>query len=188
MFANFLYFIVALLILTLYDPGVEAPFSPGYALLLFFVLSILFGVYTRLQFKRLARQVRWQDLYHLDQAFTVLVTRHSILALVVFAIDIWGLHLPSYLSPVQWLSEVPTLNALLFLLIFIGYLCIVWTFAFDAHHKIYQTDISRSNYVWSNAAFSIPLLIPWLLLSGISDALMLLPFDWPKQILNTLPI
>ena len=185
MFANFLYFIVALLILTLYDPGVEAPFSPSYALLLFSVLSILFGVYTRLQFKRLARQVRWQDVYHLDQAFTVLVTRHSILALVVFAIDIWGLHLPSYLNPVQWLSEVPTLNALLFLLIFIGYLCIVWTFAFDAHHKIYQTEISRTNYVWSNAAFSIPLLIPWLLLSGVSDALMLLPFDWPKQILNT---
>lgn len=185
MFANFLYFIVALLILTLYEPKAEPPFSLSYALLMFFVLSFLFAIYTRLQFRRLARQVRRQDQARLDQIFTVLVTRHSILALVVFAVDIWGLHLPSYLKPVQWLSTVPTLNALLFLFIFIGYLCVVWIFAFDAHHKIYRTDISRINYVYSNAAFSIPLLIPWLLLSGISDVLLLLPFDWPKQILNT---
>lgn len=185
MFANFLYFIVALLILTLYDSSVEPPFSLGYALLLFSALTVLFSAYTRLQFKRLARQVQWQDQYRLDQTFTVLVTRHSILALVIFAFDIWGLHLPSYLKPFHWLSAVPTLNALLFLFIFIGYLCIVWTLAFDAHRRIYRTDISRANYVWSNAAFSVPLLIPWLLLSGVSDALMLLPFDWPKQILNT---
>ncbi len=185
MFANFIYFIIALLILSLYEPTDELPFSLPHALLLFVGLSVLFAAYTRAQFQLLLRSVDKESRTRLDHRFGLLVTRHSIYSLVLLAIDIWGLHLPAYLNSIQWLSLVPTLSALLFLLLFVGYLTIVWAFSFDAHRHIYHTDISRSTYVYSNAAFSVPILIPWTLLFGITDIIRLLPFEWPKQILDS---
>jgi len=75
--------------------------------------------------------------------------------------------------------------ALLFLLLFIFYLTIVWFFAFGPYQKLYQADISRQTYVFSNISFSIPVLLPWLFLSGIADIIQALPFEAPKRFLST---
>jgi Zn-dependent protease with chaperone function len=73
----------------------------------------------------------------------------------------------------------------MFLLLFVGYLTLMWTFSYDAHRAIYQTDISIKSYVYSNVAFSVPVLIPWTLLFGINDLIRLLPFELPKQLIDT---
>ena len=184
MFANFLYFIIALLILTLYVPTETPPYSLLQALSMFIGLSVLFGVFIRAQFRRLARLAPDADNVYLDSRFTLLMTRHSVLALAVFALDIWGLHLPSYLLSLGRVVRVPTLNAAIFLVLFIGYLTLIWFMAYDAQRAIYKSDLSRKTYVSSNIAFSVPILIPWLLLSGITDLLQALPFEWPKLILE----
>jgi Zn-dependent protease with chaperone function/cytochrome c-type biogenesis protein CcmH/NrfG len=185
MFANFLYFIIALLILTLYEPTETPPLTLIEMVLLFFVFVAVFAAYTHFQFRRLQRQVSQHPIAVLDRRFTLLVTRHSILALCLFAADIWGLHLPDYLELIPLAHFLPTAGALLFLLIFVFYLTMVWFLAYGAHRDIYRTDISRRTYVYSNVAFSIPVLIPWALLFGISDLIALLPFDFPKRILET---
>jgi Zn-dependent protease with chaperone function len=100
-------------------------------------------------------------------------------------VDVWTLHLPAYVLKLEWITHVPTLSALIFLFIFIGYLAIVWYYAYPCHRDIYGADITRREFVFSNIAFCIPLLIPWALLSGITDLVQLLPFAWLKQIINT---
>ncbi|RJQ83701.1 MAG: peptidase [Desulfobacteraceae bacterium] len=185
MFSNFIYFIIALITLTLYQPTPEPAFNPLEALAGFVGLTAFFAIYTRSRFLRLARRVGFESRYRLDHRFSSLMTRHCILALAVFAADIWLLDLPSYLQPFRVFSILPTLENLLFLLVFVGYLSIIWTYAYDAHNPIYQSDISRGTYVYSNIAFSVPILLPWALLFGISDLLLLLPFDLPKRILNS---
>lgn len=185
MYANFIYFIVALLILALYEPLEVASRSWVQALVMLGSLSALFAVYTRYRFQRLAAAVGRVSQAQLDHRFSVLNTRHAILALTLFGVTIWGLHLPSYLQSVQLFVHLPTLRALLLLSLFVGYLLVIWIFAYDAYRAIYRTDISRSTYVYSNFAFSIPVLIPWTLLFILSDIIELLPFDLPKQLLNT---
>jgi Zn-dependent protease with chaperone function len=39
--------------------------------------------------------------------------------------------------------------------------------------------------VLSNISFSIPVLLPWLILSGFADLIKALPFDWPARFLET---
>jgi hypothetical protein len=39
--------------------------------------------------------------------------------------------------------------------------------------------------VTSNIAFSVPVLLPWLLLSGVADLILALPFDLPRQVLTS---
>ena len=185
MFAQFIYFIVALITLTLYRPTQTPGLSPADSLLGLLVVSLLFGFYTRNRFRNLARRALSEDRLRLDHRFGRLLTRHSILALVVFTFDIWVLDLPSHLAAFKWFTLLPTLADFLFLMLLVVYMIIVWWFAYDAQRVIYQSDLSRGNYVYSNLAFGVPVLLPWLILFGISDLLQLLPFEWPKQILDT---
>ena len=184
MFANFIYFIIALLILSLYQPPDELPLTLWQSLMGFLASSTLFALYTRSRFQRLIKRMQWESTARLDHRFSQLSTRCAILALILLAIDIWWLHLPAFLQSLHWLKILPTLNSLIFLLLFVGYLTIMWSFSYEAHRRIYRTDISRGNYVYSNIAFSVPVLIPWVLLFGITDIVQLLPFDLPKRILG----
>lgn len=185
MFANFLYFIIALLVLTLYEPAEVLPFSGSTALFLFLLLVLGFGIYARNRFRKLQSRVAQQSQVWLDQRFSFLQTHLAILAEVLLGITVWILHLPAFVLKITWINHIPTLNDLIFLLGFIGFLAIVWYHAYPCHRDIYGATISRREFVFSNIAFCIPLLIPWLLLSGITDLIQLLPFAWAKQMLNT---
>lgn len=185
MYANFIYFIIALLILALYEPPPSPPLPMIQAIAMALALALLFAGYTYIRFQRLRSSAGRGFQAQLDQRFGVLSSRHAILALTVFAINIWGFHLPAYLQSIRLFGHLPTLRALCLLSLFVGYLLLIWIFSYDAYRVIYRTTISRGTYVYSNFAFSIPVLIPWTLLFAISDIIELLPFDLPKQILNT---
>jgi Zn-dependent protease with chaperone function len=187
MYANFIYFIVALLTVALYEPleTRTPPYSGLQAIALFIAMAAIFTVYVRNGFQRLLASVGRDSKVQLDHRFGLLNTRYAILALTLFAVDIWWLHLPSYFQSFQLFMYLPTLRALCLLMLFVGYLLLIWIFSYDAYQSIYHINISRGAYVYSNFAFSVPVLIPWTLLFTISDIIELLPFELPKQILDT---
>ena len=90
MFANFLYFIIVLLIHALYQPTEETNFTGLEATLLFFILVALFAYITRLQFIRLGRDKQALPLAHLDHRFHTILTQQSIMAVLLFAVNIFG--------------------------------------------------------------------------------------------------
>jgi Zn-dependent protease with chaperone function len=185
MFSNFIYFIIVLLIYATYQPAVETNFTPIDTALLFAALHVLFITYNRSLFQRLQHRVTRESFTRLDNRFNNLLTRQSILSIALFAIDIYGLSLPSFFISWPLFSIMPTLLALVFLALFVSYLAVVWGFAFDAHRRLYGSDISRSAYVWSQISFSVPVLLPWLVLSAITDLINALPFEWLKNQLAT---
>jgi len=121
----------------------------------------------------------------IDHQFNSILLRQSIMAIFLFAVDIYGLNLSSFLINIAIFRTIPTLLALLFLLLFVFYLAIVWTFAYGPYQKLYRAGISRRTYVISNISFSVPVLLPWLFLSGIADIILALPFETPKRFLST---
>ncbi len=185
MFGNFLFFIVALLIYTTYQPPTR-PQIPFYEAFGFFLgLSALFAGLTWILFKKLEDRMSKSGAGEIEQAFESLMTRQSVLAIGLFAVDIYALELGGYLREIALFDMLPTLGALVFLGVFIGYLCIIWAFAYNLHQRLYRTGISRRSYVVSNITFSIPVLLPWLCLSAVADVINLLPFDAPKAFLNS---
>jgi Zn-dependent protease with chaperone function len=185
MFGNFIYFIVALLIYATFQPSQETAFSPMETLLLVVLTTGLFTLFTRHQFKKLERHLIQESYAELDHRFSTLVTRHSILAIGLFAVDIYGFNLPSFLFDRYLFRLIPTLLALLFLLLFVAYLTVVWTNAARAHGELYRTQIPKRTYVLSQIAFGFPVLLPWLLLSVLADLFMALPFKWPARFLSS---
>jgi Zn-dependent protease with chaperone function len=185
MFGNFLYFIVALLITTTYQPGEDANFRPMESALLFFGLIVVFTGLTRTVFQRIERRLATDSFARLDHQFNSALTRQSVLAVVVFAVDIYGLNLSAFLTQVALFRIFPTLQALLFVGLFVGYLAVVWACAYDLHRELYRTDISRKAYVRSNIALSVPVLLPWFLLSVVADLIHALPFAAPGRLLDS---
>ena len=185
MFGNFLYFIVVLLIYLTYQPSEETNFSGIESFTIFIGLIVFFFYFTAFLFRRLEKRIAIGDFSRLDHQFHAILTRQSIMATLIFAIDIYGLNLSSFLIEFPVFTTLPTLEALLFLGLFVFYLALVWTCAHGAYKKLYRSDISKKSYVLSNITFSIPVLLPWILLSGIADLIKALPFEWPGRFLET---
>jgi Zn-dependent protease with chaperone function len=185
MFGNFIYFILVLLIYSTYQPSEQVGLSLGESLLLFALLALAFAGFTHLVFRRIERRIDRLPFAVLDQMFHAALLRSSILAVAVFAVDIYGLGLPSFADDLPFMARVPTLQALLFITLFVGYLCVVWGASYGPYRRLYQPDFSRRDYIGSNISFSVPVLLPWLLLSGVLDLLNTLPLGWLKRMLAT---
>ena len=185
MYGNFIYFILVLLIYLTYQPPEDPTFSTTESLLLFGGLALAFAGFTRLLFRRIDRRIGQLGFAHLDQIFQATQLRSSVLAVVVFALDIYALNLPALVGDIPLLAGWPTLQALVFLTLFMGYLSLVWSCAYDVYRQLYHPHFTRWDYVASNISFSLPILLPWLLLSGIADLIDALPFSSLKDWLNT---
>src|SRR5512135_2679272 len=96
MFGNFIYFILALLIYSTYQPSEDPGIAVTESLLLFAVLAAAFAAFTRLAFARIERRAALLPFPRLDQMFHSAQLRCSVAAVAVFAIDIYGLGLPSF--------------------------------------------------------------------------------------------
>lgn len=185
MFGNFIYFIVVLLIYLTHPASEDTDFTGPETFLLFFCLTAGFAALTRLQFRRFEKRIFRENPAHLDHRFHQLLTRQSVIAIFLFAADIYWLNLPAFFTGIRLFDLIPTCQALVFLGIFLGYLSIVWACAHEAYQKLYTSGLSARSYVISNISFAIPVLLPWLLLSGVADLIHALPFDLPGQLLST---
>jgi Zn-dependent protease with chaperone function len=185
MFGNFLYFILVLLIIQSYPVSMEPHFRLEETLLLLVVLSAAYAGFVRLAFLRVERLAGALSPGRLERHFQAALLRASVAAVVVFAVAVYGLCLPSFLAAATPFAELPTLLSAAFLLLFLFYLSLAWTLAYDLQRRLHRTDFTRREYVGSNISFSIPILLPWLLISGLADLLEALPFPGVKRLLAT---
>jgi Zn-dependent protease with chaperone function len=185
MYGNFIYFILALLIYLTYQPPEDPALGAGESLLLFALLAAAFTWGVRSLFRRVERRLGQTGFVELDARFHRLQLRSSVLAVAIFTLDIYALNLPAFAQELPLLSRWPTLQALVFLLLFMGYLSLVWGCAFDTYRMLYQPQFTRRDYIGSNISFSAPILLPWLLMSGIADLIDALPLPGVKALLAT---
>ena len=185
MFGNFIYFILALLIYSTYQPSEDPGLTAAESLLLFAALAMAFAALTRFTFKRIERRAGRLSFGQLDLMFHSALLRCSIAAVAVFAVDVYGLGLPSFADDLPLLGGWPTLRALVFVALFVAHLTLVWAFAFGAYRRIYGPGFDRREYLLSNLSFAAPVLIPWALMSTVLDLVQALPFPWAARLLAT---
>ena len=187
MFNNFIYFIIVILIYSTYNySGAAEDSSLPETLLMFTGLAVIFFCFFFISFKRLEKQIINEPRSSSGHRFDSLINTGSIIAIFLFAVDIYGLNMPFYIRKITLFKSVPSLEAFLFVCLFIFYMSVIWGCANGANRKLYISDYSsRLSYILSNISFCIPVVMPWLLLSVIADIINLLPFDTPKRFLST---
>ncbi len=177
MFSNFIYFLAALVIYTtseLFDkPSGFDPGAVGFCL----TSTAVFALVCRIYFGRLSVLGQTLPVQDVDQRVHTAVSRLSMAALVLFAVNIYGFRVNHLLSGVALFQWVPTLGALLFLGLFLFYLILIWNFAYQIQKRFFTDSLTKKSYILSNIAFCLTAMLPWSLLSFLADCLGLLPFD-----------
>nr|WP_320013350.1 M48 family metalloprotease [uncultured Desulfobacter sp.] len=185
MFSNFIYFLAALVIYTtseLFDSPSE--FDPG-AIGFCLASTAAFALVCRIYFNRLAALGQSLPAPEIDQRVNTAVSRLSIAALVLFAVNIYGFRVNHILSGVAIFQWVPTLGALLFLGLFLFYLILIWNFSYQIQKRFFTDSLTKKSFILSNIAFCLPAMLPWCFLSLLADCLGLLPFDGLNRFLNS---
>jgi hypothetical protein len=160
MFGNFIYFIVVLLIYATYQPAEDVQIPLLETLLQFMGLLIAFIFIVWFRFRRLESRLFRASFHRLDQRFTTTLTRLSILAILLFALDIYLLDMGALFSDIPLFNAFPTLEAVLFLGVFVFYLAVIWSMAHRVYRQLYAATVSRRSYVASNISFAVPVLLP----------------------------
>ncbi|MBF0229541.1 MAG: M48 family metalloprotease [Desulfamplus sp.] len=193
MFSNFIYLLVALILYSTseFQSTAEHTANSSLALTTFSIsiaiaLFLMFWLVCYITFKRLERHVANSgDVSNLDNHLEKSLSRLSILALLIFACDLYFLRLNLLFDNI-WLFKIfPTIEAIILLSIFLLYLVIVWNSAWNIQKKYFAGYVSKKSFVLSNISFSLPALLPWFILSFTADLIELIPFEQPKGFLAT---
>lgn len=172
MYNQLLYFIIALLLFSIQQPG-ERPFSsPLETILVGAAIFFLFALICHRVFTRL-RNALWSDIplqvvssrYHRAQM------RLSILALIAVGTYVYGLDIKFYIQRIPGLENSMTLSGVAGLGIYLLHLGVIWYWSYPVYKRIHGSTMSRGAFIKGHFAFNSAILIPWLLISLVSDLL-----------------
>ncbi|NTV42992.1 MAG: M48 family metalloprotease, partial [Syntrophobacteraceae bacterium] len=178
MYSQILTFIIALLIFSIQQPGSKELRSLTETVSL---ASGSFAVYVlicRAAFRRIQL-----TLGHGPSQSTLALRYHRtqntllVLALGALAIHVYVFNVKFFLQKLPVVSQSVTLLEILGLAIFILHLCVIWFYGHPVYQRIHQSSITRLTFIRGNLAFGGAILIPWLLISLVSDVVHSLKSD-----------
>jgi len=149
------------------------------------MVFVAFVFICHIAFKRLEKKASEYPYGNIDHLIDNYISRLSVLALMIFAINIYGFKLTLLFSGIKLFDVVPTIEAIIFLGLFLLYLIIVWNAAYGVQKRYFAGKVSKKNFIMSNVSFSLPALLPWFFLSIIADILGLLPWPPVRELLKT---
>jgi Zn-dependent protease with chaperone function len=175
MYNNLIYLLVVILILT--TGGVpEQPQIPWpVVLLLFCAKGVLFSQLARYFFRR--------NPGNTAARYLAAEQHLSILAIVFLAVDIFLLEGGYYLSLLPLTKELPILGHLAGIMVFFGYLCLLWLAALPSYKEIFNRALTARSFVAANLKINLAILLPWLIISIFFDLLQLAPFPQMQEFL-----
>jgi Zn-dependent protease with chaperone function len=188
LFNNIIYFIVVLLIFNVSYSDASPDDSLLYCTAGLLFGWVVFAAYCRRCFLKIDRRIasgrRTQGA--LAEQYERLNLRLSVLAILLFATDIY------FFSFKQWLLAVPGLSALsvvqgfLAVALFIFYLSTIWYFSWPTYRALFRVNVARRGFVLSNIRFNLPVLFPWFVLTLGYDLLSFTPWASSSAFLNSL--
>ncbi|MCP4763098.1 MAG: M48 family metalloprotease, partial [archaeon] len=187
MFSNFLYLITALVIYTtseLFQTDNIINLDKN-SLLYSLIINILFIVICHIVFLRLKKKIDANPYAYFEHLINNYISRLSILALIVFAVNIYGFKLNLFFSKIAFFDLLPTAEAIIFLGLFLLYLIIIWDAAYGVQKHNFAGMLSKKEFILSNVSFSLPALLPWFCISILADLIKFLPWQGLNNILNT---
>ncbi|RLB91251.1 MAG: peptidase [Deltaproteobacteria bacterium] len=185
MFSNFLYFLIALVIYTSFELFDKTKnFDPDnlyYSL----ISAAVFALICHTWFKRLAQKGDKGSSFGLDHSINKAISKLSMVALMLFAANIYVFRIPLLFADVWLFTHIPTLLSVLFLALFLSFLVIIWNAAYGVQKRYFPGNLTKKRFIGSNISFSLPALLPWFCLSLFADLIQFLPRGPVQTYFNT---
>ena len=174
---NLLYLITVIIIFS--TGGVpDAPQIPFTAALIIFLAKG--GAYHYLV-RRAHSNGRASD----DKHYFATEQKFSLLAIFIFAIDVYLLDIKYYFSFLSLNGNLPVLLSLGGISLFFFYLSLLWLAARKNYQGIFGRHYSAKEFVINNIKLNIPIILPWFIINFIADFLKILPFPLSKMLASS---
>ena len=186
MFNNIIYLIVVLLIFNMSFPETRVEESAAYAALMHVSGWALLALYGRWGFRRLFREgVRGVPDHGYVAGYQRTVTRLSILAVMLFALDVHFFHLRYWLLRLPGAETFSVIPGILAVAVFFLYLTTIWFWAYGAYCQAHEGAGNRRDFILGNLRLNVPILFPWVVLTLFSDLIGLTPWGEPGRFLGS---
>lgn len=169
MYSQLIYFLVALVLFTLQQPGARPLFSPVATLASATLVFLLYGLICRVSLRRLQHSSWLVSQSILARQYHRIQSRLSILALGFVAIYTYILNIKFYLQIIPGFEQSLTLSGIAGIGLFLMHLVLIWLWSHPLYKKIYHSDITLAAFLRAHLAFISAILIPWFLISIVSD-------------------
>ena len=176
-YSNVIYLLVVILVLSTNNIPDTPQFPLTYALPLFILKGIIFQYIVRFHFR--PERVRNVTQYSASEQ------RTSILAILFFAVDIYLLDIKYFLAWLPLMSRIPSLINLWGLVLFFLYLSVMWLEAKRSYLTVFGRAHTGRSFLSTNIRINLPIVLPWLLLTLLSDILKLTSFPALKKFLSS---
>ncbi len=189
MFNNIIYIIIVVVIFNINYPGEGLFRSPVTAILILFLLWLNFTILCRYRFSRLLGPYR-ANYTSLGQsqvsiAYQSVVTKLSILSIVIFASSVYLLNLKYWLLKIPGFTTFSILPGAVAILIFFTFLATIWYYGYPAYCALFNAPIKRWTYIGSNIKLNLPILFPWAILTICYDIISLITRPSLKKIFES---
>ncbi len=172
MYNQLLYYLAALLILTLQQPGPKAALGPMTTLGLWIGLVLVHFVMAGRLHRRLELAlIRGESTAWISRRTHRLQLQLSLLALGMVGIEVFVLNIKFYLNAIPGFSQSLTLPGAAGLLLYLLHQTINWYWGYPLYRILHQSKLDRAAFIRGHLSFNGALLIPWLLISLLSDLL-----------------
>jgi Zn-dependent protease with chaperone function len=173
MYSQLLYFVVALLLFSIQQPGHEPVFGPFTTMFLGTGLLLLFVLCCHQTFRRLMPGSPYESsTTSLSFQFFRAQTKLSVLALANLAVYVYVLNIKYYLQRFPGFQQSMTLTGLAGLGIFMVHLAVIWHSSYPVYRQMSSAAIDRRTFLKNNLAFCSAILVPWFLVAAASDLLL----------------
>lgn len=120
-----------------------------------------------------------------DKKYFAIEQKFSLLAIFIFAIDVYLLDVKYYLSFLSVNGNMPVLLNLGGLALFFFYLALLWLAARKNYARLFGRRYTAREFVINNIKFNIPIVLPWLIINFIADFLKILPFPLSRMLASS---
>ena len=167
LYNNLIYFLVVIFVFSTNTPAAKPLLPPILTLAAFVAAALGFSHIASRMFSRSASG---------STAYFAVEKKMSILAVLVFMGFVYLLDLKYYLEPLSLDGSLPVLADVAGLGCFFLLLILMWRAARLRYQQIFQRSYASWAFIWSNFKANLPIILPWLTLSLVFDALLVLPF------------
>jgi Zn-dependent protease with chaperone function len=184
MFANYLYFILALLTYVI-STGSKSNYTFAQSVLGSLMIILLYMVLTIISFKILEKKTESANFDNFDKYFGRLKTFLALSAVCFFGIAVHHFNPTHHINQLYLFKLFPTVSATLTLIVFIMMLVFLWTIENIYQRRVFSAGIPLRDYIQSNLSFPAVILVTWVILFLPNDIINVLPFEGLKSSFNS---
>ncbi len=174
MYNQLVYFIIVLLLFSVQRQTGKPSAPPWSDALYIAALFCFFVFYCRRTFARLLKaadqglpQSALTRAHYRSQALL------SVTAIAFLAAYLYAFNLGAYLRVIPGYDKFMTISGIAGLLIFLIHLAVIWFWSQPIYQIVFGVKVSRTHFIKGQLSFTSVILVPWFLISTVTDLLQL---------------